>query len=199
MIRHAKRAVELASKPFPTRISVWNGVAVRDVPFWSPIDYHPLHKNELWQALKSNINGSEHVVFVGGGRGVVPVKAVEYGCEVTVYEAAIEMVNKLEETATLNRTPMRIVHGLVETGYSIFGDGSTAKHVRAEDLNGDILVLDCEGAEKDILPTPQFDTVIVETHPQHGASTDTIRKLMDGNVSHFAKARHRGDFLIGKK
>jgi len=39
---------------------------------------------------------------------------------------------------------------------------------------GDVLVLDCEGAEKDILPVDGFDHVVVETHPEHGSPLATI-------------------------
>lgn len=197
MIRKfAEQLVIQASRPFPNRISVWNGVAVRDVPFFHPHDFRPMHKTELWKALRSVIDGGESVTFVGGGRGVVPVKAVEYGCDVTVIEAAAEMVELLEETATLNRTPMRIIHGLVEAGHNVYGDASEAKQLRTEDLAGDILVLDCEGAERDILPASQFDRIIVETHPQDGTPTELVRELLGGRVTHFDTARHRGDFLI---
>lgn len=197
MIRKAaERAIIAASRPFPDRISVWNGVAVRDVPFFHPIDFRPMHKAELWGALKDNIDGSERVTFVGGGLGIVPVKAAEYGCNVTVIEAAREMVDQLEETATLNRTPMRIIHGLVEAGHNVYGDASEAMQLRTEDLSGDVLVLDCEGAERDILPAPQFDTIVVETHPQDGADTETIRGLLGDGVTHYDTARHRGDFLV---
>jgi len=41
-------------------------------------------------------------------------------------------------------------------------------------LTGDVLVLDCEGAERDILPVDGFETVIVETHPEHGSPLATI-------------------------
>ncbi len=181
---------------FTSKISVWNGVAIRDTPIYRTNDFHPVHKQRLWNATKKTLTADEDVVFVGGGKGVVPIKTAEYGHTVTVIEAAKEVVDELYETATLNQVEITIQHALVESGYDIYGDGTDADRLTTDDLDGDVLVLDCEGAERDILPAPQFETVIVETHPQHGATTHKIRTLLDGDVSHYATARHKGDFLI---
>jgi len=193
-----RKLAELVKQLFRTRISTWQGVAVRDTPWWHPIDERPMHKTELWDATRSVVHTGDAVTFVGGGKGIVPVKAAEYGCDVTVIEAAAEMVESLRETATLNRVPMRIVHGCVEAGHDVYGDMSDARLMTSNDLSGDVLVLDCEGAERDILPCPQFDAVVVETHPQHGADTEAIREVLEqhGKVKHTATARHPGDFLL---
>lgn len=186
----------MVTKMRPDKIGVYNGVAVRDVPWHSYNDVAPMHKHHLWQATKKYLQTDDRVVFVGAGKGIIPIKASAYGARVVVIEAAIEMVEQMRETATLNQQQIEIIHGLVEAGHDIFGDGSTADHMTTDDLSGDVLVLDCEGAERDILPAPQFETVVVETHPQHGAPTTEIMEQLDGEVEYHAKARHEGAFLI---
>lgn len=178
------------------RIAVYNGVAIRGLPWYHANDYRPVHKQRLWKATRKHLSTDMAVTFVGGGKGVVPIKAAAFGADVTVVEAAIEQVDTLRMTATLNQQQLTLVHGLVEAGHDVYGDATDARKLTTEDLDGDMLVLDCEGAERDILPAPQFDTVVVETHPQHGAGTADIAAQLNGTVEHYATARHPGDFLI---
>lgn len=178
------------------RIGVYNGVAVRGVPWYNWNDYQPVHKQRLWEATRLHLQTGMDVTFVGVGKGVVPIKAAQFGANVLVVEAAAEMVEHMRDTATLNQQQVSVVHALVEAGHDIYGDASDAEHYTTADLSGDMLVLDCEGAERDILPAPQFDTVVVETHPQHGADTLAVAQLLEGDVHQYATARHAGDFLI---
>lgn len=196
MIEKYKRLFALATGHNPTKVGVYNGVAVRDVPWYSQNDFAPMQKHHLWNATKKYLSADDDVLVVGAGKGVVPVKASAYGANVVVIEAAIEMVEQMRKTATLNQQQIEVIHGLVEAGHDIFGDGSSADHLTTDDLSGDMLVLDCEGAEQDILPAPQFETVVVETHPMFGANTPEIIELLDGEVEYHAKARHDGAFLI---
>ena len=101
------------------------------------------------------------------------------------------MVELCGETAELNKVDMEIVHAVVEAGREVFGTLGGAETLRTGDLEGDVLVLDCEGAEADILPAPQFDAVIVETHPQHGADTAELT-----GAEKYDTTPHEGDCLV---
>lgn len=53
------------------------------------------------------------------------------------------------------------------------------RYHRTDDRTGEA-ILDCEGAEADIIPvaSPRFDRVIVETHPGFGAPASEVAALL---------------------
>lgn len=158
------------------RIAVYNTVAVRDTPLIDGGDYYPEHKRDLCHAVADTVTATDGVVMVGGGRGVAAVWAARQGATVTVYEAAAEMVSTLRETAELNGVTDQIDvrHAVVGPAHDVYGDIAEATTVDPATLTGDVLVLDCEGAELDILPVDGFRTSIVETHPRYDAPTDVV-------------------------
>jgi len=118
---------------------------------------------------------------------------------VRVYEAAKEMVYDMRATADLNglhALDLVTIHGVVGGEYDVYGDSTDAVQYETSELSGDILVIDAEGAERDIVPAPQFDTVIVETHPQHGAATDMVRQKMGDGAKVVMTANHDGDYIV---
>lgn len=174
----------LASRPFRDRIAVYNGVAVRDRPLFDHTDREPQHKAALANAALSATDRDDTVVVVGGGRGVVPTILNQHGRYVAVYEAAGEMCQQLRETRRLNRVYFEIHHAVVGNPGDVYGDTSNARHVaNVDDLDGDALVLDCEGAETSILPTSTFNTVVVETHPEFDAPTSMVHDLLTDGVT----------------
>lgn len=194
MIRSAANA--LATAIAPRRIGVYNGVAVRDRAPLDHRDVHGSHKRALCNAVVGTVDEGDSVVVVGGGRGVAAVHAARRAADVTVYEGAAEMVDTLEETARLNRveTRMDIRHGIVGEAIDLYGNGEDAEYVSPNVLCGDVLVLDCEGAEQEILPTERFDRIVVETHPEFGAPTERIRDAIDGEV--VAPDPHDGHVVV---
>lgn len=164
-------------------IAVYNGVAVRDTGLFDTPDHYPDHKTALVDAVTSHVNAGDHVVVVGGGRGVAAVHAARAGGLVEVYEAASEMLDTLTETARLNGVRYDLHHAVVGEPRDVYGTVGDASHVAPDELAGDVLVLDCEGAERDILPVDGFRTVIAETHPRFGAATsDIVELLSDASV-----------------
>lgn len=145
-------------------------------------DHYETHKEALCSAVSDIVSPGDNVVVVGGGRGVTATWAARQGAAVTVYEAALEMVHTLHETAQLNRVEMDIRHAVVGGEYDVYGSSDGASHVSPRDLRGDVLILDCEGAEMDILPTSvdAFERFVVETHPSFGASTADVIELVNG-------------------
>lgn len=182
--------------PAKQRIGVYNGVAIRKRPLWAGKDHYPHDKENLTDAVVEEVDTSDRVVIVGGGKGTVPTHVARTGADTVVYEAAQEQVATLEETARLNDVRMHIHHAIVGTAYDIYGTAGDATHVSPSVLDGDVLILDCEGAETDILPQPDFDSVVVETHPQFGAKTDDVIDLMDGSVRVYAPDPIDGDVIV---
>lgn len=182
------------SERLPKRIGVYNGVAVRDVPFYRH-DRQPYKKRLLWQATKGTMQPGDLVTFVGGGKGIVPVKAARRDVSVLVIEGAREYALGLERTAGLNGVDMDVTHGVVGPADTVWGDHSEATHIAPEDVPGDVVVLDCEGAEREILPLPE-QRVVLETHPQHGISESEARGLLRGSVANYGRNTQGGKVLV---
>lgn len=180
----------------PPRVGVYNGVAVRDIPFTERNDHHPDHKQVLVDAVQKFVGDGDDVVSVGGGRGVVETHAARQGATVLAFEAAQEKVDILRETARLNDVPVTASWAQVGGAYDIYGTADGVRHLPPGELRGNVLLLDCEGAEADILPRPEFETVIVETHPRFGASTDDVLELLDGDAEIYGPDPVDGDVVV---
>jgi len=168
---------------FNDSIAVYQGVAVRDNRLFDAVDHEPEYKTALIETIRNHVEEGDRVVIVGGGRGVAAVHAARAGGHVSVFEAAEEMVSTLLETAALNDVRFETHHAVVGQPRDVYGTVGNASHVHPSELEGDVLVLDCEGAEQDILPVDGFRTVIAETHPEYGADTDAVLSLLsEGRV-----------------
>lgn len=161
------------------RIGVYNSVAARDINPSSTKDHYPLHKKALCQAALEVTSPGDEVITVGGGRGVLATKLASAGREVKVYEAASEMIDVLEETRALNDVFFEVEHAVVGSALDVYGTMEGAEVVTPSSLSGNTLVLDCEGAEADILPAPGFEKYVVETHPSFNAPTGKVLELLD--------------------
>lgn len=184
---------------FPDRIAVYNGVAIRDIAWLNGDDYYPNAKAPLTKTIREVIEPGDRVVHVGGGKGIAVVRSAEwaYRGEVVVYEVAAEMVDVLRSTRRLNNIDYEIIHGAVGKPHDPYGSTAGAKQYETEDIEGDLLVLDCEGAELEILPAPQFDRVVVETHPDTGATAEAVlSKMSAGEVNRTKIDGERGEFVV---
>lgn len=168
---------------FHDRIAVYNGVAVRDRGLFAHHDYEPEFKRDLVRAVREAVQPGDDVVVVGGGRSVVAVHAARVGGNVTVCEAAAEMVSLAADVRALNAVDFELRHAIVGDPIDVYGDSEHALRVDPAALTGDVLVLDCEGAERSILPDVRgFRDIVVETHPAQGAPTAEILKVTGGDV-----------------
>jgi len=155
----------------PRQIGVYNGVAARDCGLVSR--HEPQHKAVLAGAVRDVVSPGDRVIVVGGGRAVVAVHAARCGGVVTVYEAGDAAMRVTESVLALNDVVFETQAAVVGEAGAVAGTPATDR-VDPAGLTGDVLVLDCEGAERDILPVDGFETVIVETHPEHGSPLATI-------------------------
>lgn len=179
-----------------SRIRVYNSVAVKNRAFWAVDQHYPEDKAHLVEATLPHINHEDRVVIVGGGKGTLPTHVARTGAHTVVYEAAQEQIELLQETQKLNGVTFDLHHAIVGETYDVYGTDENAAYVAPDDLTGDALLLDCEGAELDILPRPEFETVIVETHPNHDASTASVETLLTGNSRVVATDPIAGDVVV---
>lgn len=155
----------------PRKIAVYNGVPVRNVRLFDVTDVVPDYEAPLVGAIRQRVQNGDTVVIVGGGLGVSTVAAArQCGPDGTVvaYEAGGERAERARETIELNGVAdvATVRRALVETDVAVVGDAADVPTVAASDLpDCDVLVLDCEGAELDVLEA-SFDahTLIVEAH-----------------------------------
>lgn len=169
---------------FPkSRRAVWNEVVVppevapepritdKLIPAPVRTDYPKSEGGEV-EGHKHYTQVNDHVVIIGGGRGVTAVwasKAVGLNGSVIVYEGGLEQVDIVRQVAHLNGVANRIKvrHALVGPGLSVYGTYNGAERINPTDIpDCDVLELDCEGAEAEILPQLQVRprVIILEIH-----------------------------------
>ena len=141
----------------PRAWETFNGVEVYSGRALDQTLSHPDYKQGLLDAIRDHVGGKT-VELVGFGRGVTTVVALEAGAShVDVYEAATEMITLGVRTVVRNGVPLERVkffHALVGEGVDVYGTADGASSVSPSTLGGrDVLILDCEGAERSILST----------------------------------------------
>lgn len=113
----------------------------------------------------------DHVVIIGGGRGVssvVAARQVGSTGSVTVFEGSEKYANIVRKTCRLNNVSRRckIRRETVGPNKEVYGDSD--EFIKPSELpNCDVLELDCEGAEKEIINQLEIRPriLIIEMHP----------------------------------
>jgi precorrin-6B methylase 2 len=172
------------------RIGIYNGVAVRSIPLLADRDMFE-HEEQLMESIRNYLTSGENVVLIGAGTGASSVCAArQVGSDgmVSAYEASKNAVSTCKETYQLNKVEhiANCKHAVVETEIHVAGSSSNAEQLSATDLpNCDALVMDCEGAEKDILKnmSQHPNKIIVETHSHFNSSTNDIKKTLSNNYN----------------
>lgn len=176
---------ETIRETLPKKYRVLAGVAVYDGPILDVTSTKSYYKEGLLDAITEHVDEGDEVELVGFGRGVSTVYALDAGAaKVTAHEAAIEMIRIGKHTIDVNRTgdgDVEVRHSIVGEGIDIYGDGERAEQIPPSELSSaDVLILDCEGAERSILSDlgEWPETIICETHPEKGVPTeDTIAEI----------------------
>lgn len=192
----------------PSKIGVFNTVAARRLALFDATDEFPAYEATLIDGVRAAVEPGDDVVVIGGGWGVSSVVAARRAGpdgHVTAFEPARERFGFIDETAALNGVADRVRarRALVGSAVKVDGDGSAADRVPADDLPPcDVLVLDCEGAEAEILRhlavTPR--TVVVETHGCFGTpeteTRDALAELGYEVRTRAADEPERGIFVL---
>lgn len=184
--RLARQAYNRTLRPhLPRKFGVYAGVTVRWPVLLDLTDRLPEFKSGLVGAIGETVEDGDRVTLVGGGRGVSAVHCVRAGAgRVDAYEAAAEMLEIARETTEIEGCAGSVAfhHALVGEAVDVFGEFAEAAWLDPADLDaGDVLVLDCEGAERSILAGLEARprAVVVETHPEQGVPTAEIRDLLE--------------------
>lgn len=146
----------------------------------------PGYEEGLVDGIATHVRPGDRVVVVGGGNGVTSVRAAQAapGGPVTTFEASDHMLRAARRTLRLSPAGRRVTlrHAVVGAAHGVYGE-TTATVVPAADLPScDVLILDCEGAERDILPALLFRprAILVETHGLYESPTEVVRALLVG-------------------
>lgn len=200
-------------RPFlPRKIAVFNGVAIREPKLFDTFDHDPNYKSDLISAVRIEVADGDDVTVIGAGHGISAISAARRAGpngHVRIYEAAEDWIQKLQSTMALNDIPKNqytIRHALVGPAVDVDGDVAKADTIAVNDLNlGDVLEMDCEGAELEILKelgdAEPPRTIIVETHPSKGSKTPLVRDVLNNLGYHVQKVgedERDGDILVGK-
>lgn len=176
----------------PRRQTEYNGVNVKAArPFDGivPGAGHPnpeAYEAGLISGIRKTVTEGDSVTLIGGGWGVSAAAAAkQVGPEgsVVVYEGSAEHVELVRETTALNdvqdRTDVR--HRIVSKPGNLRGDSGDASVILPSDLEHcDVLVVDCNGAEVDILRDITIipKAIVVEIHEHFGASRSDVKDIL---------------------
>lgn len=171
----------------PTRkIALFNGVAVRGVPFFAKQDIFPSHENELISSIRKYVTSGQTVILIGGGSGastVVAAHQVGTQGKVIAYEANKNSFLRCQDTIKINHVEniVNVYHSIIEKPVYLKGEIGNPQKLLAKELSYcDVLVMDCEGAETPILENLKIRPrlIIVETHPLLGSPKEKIESLL---------------------
>jgi len=168
----------------PRKIGAFNGVPVRRPKLFDATDVRRGWEATFIKAVQQVVELGDHVVEVGGGLGVSTVyaaRAVGVEGSVTVYEPTKEGVKIIKETAELSRMSEIIDIKNAAIGSvkdSFLGDliDESYNILPSEIPDCDVLLLDCEGAELEILHSMSVRprNMVIETHPYLGSTNAAV-------------------------
>ena len=197
-IQLAKRTIQSIYNNYirtllPKRTVTYNEVSVEAgrvadslIP-WQTTDI-PNYEGGLLRGIRKYVDDGDTVVVVGGGWGVSTVVAARQAGSsgrVITFEGSKEVVETVEETVDKNQVGDRVSvqHAIVAQANSLRGDADGAQVIHPSGLpECDVLVLDCEGAELDIIEEMEIQpsALIAETHGMFGATEQKVRSRLKG-------------------
>lgn len=174
-------------RSLPKKNRTLAGVTVHDTPLFDLSADNPRYKTGFLMAIHDNISEGDTVDIIGFGRGVSTVHILRAGAKkVNAYEAASDMItlgtDTLKRNVDSNTAKVEIKNAVVGEPVDVYGDYSDADFVSPGELSmSDVFVLDCEGAETDILSNlgTYPNTIICETHPTKGAPPEAIVDILE--------------------
>lgn len=170
----------------PRKLAVCNGVVTRRQRLLDATDVHPNYESTLVAATVWAVEAGDDVVVIGGGYGVTAVRAAwaARNVDVRCYEPSDEHAAIIAETAALNGvgSAVTVEHAAVGPVVQAYGPTDGADRVGPADLpECDVLVMDCEGAERAILDelAVRPRALVVESHGAVGSPPPVVAGLLD--------------------
>lgn len=169
--------VQVDSRPIFDHLVSWNTPSRND---------DPEYEYALVKGIRSHVTSGDTVVIVGGGWGVSSVAAarkVGSTGKVVTYEGGAEYTAICKRTVEFNGVEdiVDVRNVVVGTANDIMGRSGTLEFLSVDELPAcDVLVLDCEGTEREILTEMEIrpETLIVETHGMYDAPTRKIETVL---------------------
>lgn len=169
------------------------------------------HEKELLTGVRMVVDEGDNVVIVGGGLGVstlVAAECVGSNGNVQTFEASEEIAGYLSKTVSLNdfEEQINVSNAAVGPIKNLWGRPGNLSSINPEDIPiCDVLVLDCEGAEKEIIE--KFDhkpgAIVVEYHADLGVSENEARTALRQNgyniINHDIEIADRGIGILTAK
>jgi len=148
--------------------------------------YNSGYKSSNIKLIKRTVFKGNTISIIGGGLGVstiIGAQSAGPGGKVIVYEGSKSRVNTIKKTLAMNQTPadVSVCHAVVGEAISLEGRPGSYNIISSSEVaECDVLEMDCEGAEKEILDGLQIspDSIIVETHPDKGTSTEYVSEIL---------------------
>lgn len=170
----------------PRKIGYYNGVAVRAPRLLDFTDYLPNYKSEQMECIHAAVESQDVVLNIGGGYGVstiVAARRVGPTGKVVTFEPTTDLIEPLEDTITMNQVADRVKvrHAAVGPPEHTKGSIEDADLLPPSSLpNCDVLILDCDGAEKEIIPRLEIQPrdMVIESHPRHGVDSEELLSVL---------------------
>lgn len=150
----------------------------------------PLDELREVEVIQDLVRDGDDVVVIGGGWGVTTVAAARAAGDrgsVNVYEAVGDFVSSTRWTVRHNHTPAKVdvhhaaVGEVTASSAEMFGLSDGRAVAPSEIPDADVWVLDCEGAEEQILcQRSPPDRALVEVHPQM-CDASAVRSALDAD------------------
>lgn len=173
----------------PRKVRLYNGVGVRAGRFLDIQEIESDYEAALVSGIRNSVRSDDSVIVIGGGYGVSTVVAAHQAGpqgDLLVFEGADDRVEILRETVEMNCVPATVEIRHANVGEfadpdDAYGEATT-ETVPPQDLpKADVLVMDCEGAEREIVErlSHEPDQIIVETHGAWGSPTEEMKQLLE--------------------
>lgn len=138
------------------------------------------------QQIRKYVDLGDSVVEVATGEGFFAAVCLTEGAYVQTFEPQQSRIDRAKNYHhKLGFTDnIEYNHALIESTHKNFPGISAAEELSARVLpSADVLLLDCEGAELDILKQLEssYDRILVECHSDLGANPERITHLLTGS------------------
>jgi len=183
MLHSLVKSIYNRIRPFtPKKYISYSGIAIKHGRLFDISDKRKF-KPEGVETVQEYIQPNDHVVEVATGHGVFSLICSVNGATVKSYEhdpSQIEDAKRLHKLIGVDDT-IEIIQGFVCEPEDCPPTVPDSDCVTPSELpESDVLLLDCEGAELQIIASvePRPPLVIVETHPPQGTPSDDVEGLL---------------------
>lgn len=167
----------------PRKRKVLNGVVTRKARLLDLTTVNPDYEAPLIRSIREYVHRNDTCLIIGAGWGVSSVAAARITNKVITYEGSLDQVVKVQKTLSLNDVEGRVDlrRGLVGGRGEIYGESEAMSVPPPQLPEAEVLVMDCEGAEIEILRrmTKEPRTIIVESHGHLGTATKDILERLE--------------------